>query len=176
VHNLGIQLAQLPTIYMITGLCSIVAGPLIGRASDAVGKLPIFYVGCTLTSVMVLIYTHLKVTPIGWVILVNCLLYVGVSSRMITSSALISAVPAAADRGAYMSLSSSVQQISGGLAAVIGGLIVMEGDGGRLERFDDVGYLLIATTLMTAVMMYFIGRRVENTFARVSATQSQSVD
>ena len=39
VHNLGIEFGQLPLVYMITGACSIVAGPLIGRAADAVGKL-----------------------------------------------------------------------------------------------------------------------------------------
>jgi predicted MFS family arabinose efflux permease len=161
VHNLGIRLEQLPTVYMITGLCSIVAGPLIGRAADAMGKLSIFYAGCILTAVMVLIYTHLGVTPISWVIVVNCLLYVGVSSRMITSSALMSAIPGPMDRGAYMSISSSVQQISGGLAAVMGGLIVTQGSGGRLEHFDDVGYLLIGTTVATALLIYSIGRRVE---------------
>jgi predicted MFS family arabinose efflux permease len=168
VHNLGIQFAQLPTIYMITGLCSIVAGPLIGRASDGIGKLPVFYAGCALAGVMVLIYTHMGITAIGWVILVNCLLYVGVSSRMITSSALISGVPAAADRGAYMSISSSVQQIAGGLAAIIGGLIVSEGGSGQLEHFEDVGYLVIATMALTVLMMRSIGRRVEGNHARAS--------
>lgn len=165
VHNLGISLAKLPTVYMITGLCSIAAGPMIGRLSDAVGKFPTFCVGCVVTIVMVLIYTHMGVTPIGTVILVNCILYVGVSSRMIASSAMISAIPAAADRGAYMSISSSLQQISGGLAAIIGGLLVTEGVDGRLEHFENIGYMLVASTLITAAMMYSIGRRVEGTAA-----------
>jgi predicted MFS family arabinose efflux permease len=174
VHNLGIPLSKLPLVYMVTGLCSIVAGPLIGRASDAIGKLPIFYVGCTLTIVMVSIYTHLGVTPLGWVILINSLLYVGVSSRMIASSALISAIPAAADRGAYMSISSSIQQIAGGLAAIVGGLIVSEDTSGRLVHFEQVGYLLIATTLITSVLMYFINRRIEASRAHPAPTERSS--
>ena len=93
VNNLGIEFGRLPLVYMITGACSIVAGPLIGRAADAVGKFPVFGFGCAATITMVLIYTHLGVTPLGLVILVNSLLFVGVSSRMISASALISAIP-----------------------------------------------------------------------------------
>jgi predicted MFS family arabinose efflux permease len=160
VHNLGISLQRLPLVYMITGVCSIIAGPLIGRASDAIGKYLVFCLGCAATIIMVIIYTHLGVTPISLVILINCLLFVGVTSRMISASALISAVPQAADRGSYMSISSSIQQISGGIAAVLGGLIVTESSSGALQHFDTVGYMLVATTLITLVMMYFISRRI----------------
>jgi predicted MFS family arabinose efflux permease len=161
VHNLGIEFDRLPLVYMITGASSIVAGPLIGRAADKLGKFVVFCFGCAATITMVLIYTHLGVTPIGLVILVNCLLFVGVVSRMISASALISAIPAPSDRGAYMSISSSIQQISGGLAAIVGGLIVSEAATGALEHFDVVGYVLVGTTLITLAMMYFISRSVE---------------
>jgi predicted MFS family arabinose efflux permease len=160
VHNLGIAFSRLPLVYLITGACSIIAGPLIGRASDAVGKFLVFCFGCVATIIMVTIYTHLGVTPLSLVILVNCLLFVGVSSRMISASALISAIPNPADRGSYMSISSSIQQISGGIAAVLGGLIVTETSTGALEHFDTVGYVLVGSTLITLVMMYFISRRI----------------
>jgi predicted MFS family arabinose efflux permease len=160
VHNLGISLERLPLVYMITGVCSIIAGPLIGRASDAYGKFLVFCLGCIATIIMVLIYTHLGLTPISVVILVNCLLYIGVTSRMITASALISAVPQPADRGAYMSIGSSIQQISGGIAALLGGLIVTESGSGALQHYDVLGYVLVGSTLITLVMMYFISRRI----------------
>jgi predicted MFS family arabinose efflux permease len=160
VHNLGISLQRLPLVYMITGVSSIIAGPLIGRASDIYGKFLVFCLGCVATIIMVLIYTHLGLTPIRVVILVNCLLYIGVTSRMITASAMISAVPQPADRGAYMSISSSIQQISGGLAAVLGGLIVTQSGSGELQHYDVLGYVLVGSTLITLVMMYFISRRI----------------
>jgi predicted MFS family arabinose efflux permease len=160
VHNLGIAFGRLPLVYLITGACAMIAGPLIGRASDAVGKYLVFCFGCAATIVMVTIYTHLGVTPLSVVILINCLLFVGVTSRMISASAMISAIPQPADRGSYMSISSSIQQISGGIAAVVGGLIVTETGSGALLHFDIVGYVLVASTLITLVMMYFISRRV----------------
>jgi predicted MFS family arabinose efflux permease len=160
VHNLGIAFSRLPLVYLVTGASAMIAGPLIGRASDAVGKFLVFCFGCVATVIMVMIYTHLGVTPLSVVILVNCLLFVGVSSRMISASALISAIPHPADRGSYMSISSSIQQISGGIAAVVGGLIVTESSTGALEHFDTVGYVLVGSTLITLVMMYFISRRI----------------
>jgi predicted MFS family arabinose efflux permease len=161
VHNLGINVDRLPLIYMVTGIFAMIFGPLIGRASDAIGKFNVFALGCAASVVMVLIYTHLGVTPLAGVIVVNVLLFIAVSSRMISSSALISAVPSPLDRGSYMSISSSLQQISGGIAAAAAGIIVKEGPSGVLEHIDILGYVLVATTLLTLIMMYFISRKVE---------------
>jgi len=60
-----------------------------------------------------------------------------------------------------MAISSSLQQISGGFAATLAGIIVKEAPDGAIEHFDRVGYVLVSTTLLTLVMMYYISRRVE---------------
>jgi predicted MFS family arabinose efflux permease len=161
VHNMGIALDRLPLVYMVTGIASMIAGPLIGRASDALGKFAVFAAGCAITILMVTIYTHLGVTPLAVVILVSVVLFIGVSSRMISSSALISAVPNPADRGSYMAISSSIQQFAGGIAATIAGLIVTQRADGTIEHFEVIGYLLTVTTLSSLAMMYFIQRRIE---------------
>jgi multidrug resistance protein len=170
VHNLGIPIDRLPLIYMVTGVGAMIAGPLIGRISDAVGKFIVFAFGCAATIIMVTIYTHLGITPLAVVVLVNVLLFIGVSSRMISSSALISAIPNPLDRGSYMSISASIQQFSGGIAATVAGLIVIQRPSGALERFDVLGYLLVATTLISLAMMYLISRRVEQPAALPAAT------
>jgi predicted MFS family arabinose efflux permease len=161
VYNLGISLQQLPLVYMVTGAISMIAGPLIGRMADAIGKFRVFLLGSVITIVTVLIYTNLGRTPLLWVILVNSVLYVGVSSRMIASSALVSGIPTPTDRGSYMSISSAIQQVSGGLAAMAGGMIVSEASTGALLHFDRVGYVLVCTTLITLLMMHVISRLVE---------------
>jgi predicted MFS family arabinose efflux permease len=161
VHNLGIAIDRLPLIYMVTGVAAMIAGPLIGRASDALGKFMVFTFGCAVAIIMVTIYTHLGVTPLAIVMLVNVLLFIGVSSRMITSSALVSAIPNPQDRGSYMAISASIQQFSGGIAAAVGGLIVTLGPDGTLEHFDVLGYVLVASTLISLSMMYLISRRIE---------------
>jgi predicted MFS family arabinose efflux permease len=160
VHNLGISFDQLPMVYMITGGCAIFTGPLVGRASDYFGKFKTFTFGTAMSIVMVLVYTHLGVTPLLEVIIVNALMFVGIFSRMIPSQALMSAIPAPASRGSYMSVSASIQQISGGIGSLLAGLIVYEGDGGRIEHFDQLGYVVILSSLISLTMMYFIHKLV----------------
>jgi predicted MFS family arabinose efflux permease len=160
VNNVGVPLARLALVYVLVGSFSVIAGPLIGRASDRFGKFNVFAFGCAITIVMVVIFTHLAITPLWVLASVLVILQIGIFSRMISASALMSALPAPADRGAYMSISSSLQQVAGGMAAILSGMIVIESADGVLVHFDRVGYVLVGTTLLTLSMMYFIDRRI----------------
>jgi predicted MFS family arabinose efflux permease len=176
VHNLGLPIEKLPLVYMITGAFSIVTGPLIGRASDAYGKLKVFSFGCAVTIVMVVIYTHLHPIPLWVLAAVIVVLQIGIFSRMISSSALMSALPKPADRGSYMSISSSLQQMSGGIAAVVAGLIVVQTPGGNLQHFDTLGYVLVGTTLISLALMALIDRKISGTTpAAAQATEVAAV-
>ncbi|CAM6001086.1 unnamed protein product [Sphagnum balticum] len=160
VHNLGIEQSSLSLLYLITGLCAIVTGPLVGRATDRFGKLPTFIFGATLTVIMVLIYTNLGRSPFWTVVVVNAVMFVGIFSRMIPSQALMSAIPAPESRGSFMSINSSLQQISGGIASVVAGLIVTEAPDGHIEHFNILGYVLVGTAVITTLQMFGINRRV----------------
>lgn len=160
VQNLGIPVEQLTVVYLVTGLVSAIMGPLIGRASDAFGKFRVFAFGCVLTVVMVVIYTRMTNVGLWILIVVSAVLQIGIFSRMISSSALMSALPKPADRGAYMSISSSLQQMSGGIAAMLGGLVVTQAADGRLLHFEVLGDVIVCTTALSFVLMYFVNRRV----------------
>jgi predicted MFS family arabinose efflux permease len=160
VNNLGISLQRLPLVYMVTGLCSIFLGPMAGRLSDRIGKYAVFTIGSLLSMVMVVVFTHLGVTALVSVILVNVLLMAGISARMVSASALTSAVPEAADRGAFMSINSSVQQFSGGIAAGVAGLIVSQDPQGRLQHYDTLGFVVCGTIAVAITILYFINREV----------------
>lgn len=161
INNLGITLAQLPLVYLITGAFSIFFGPIIGKLSDRIGKFNIFCLGTVLSIVMVLVYTHLGITPLWELIALNVVLFIGISSRMIASSALLSAVPDAKDRGAFMSVNASTQQLAGGLGALIAGVIVIQSTSGKLVRYDVLGYVVIGAMLLATLMLYFLNLRVQ---------------
>jgi predicted MFS family arabinose efflux permease len=163
VSNLGIDIAHLPTIYLVSGLFSIFTGPLVGRASDAFGKFPTFAFGSIVSIVMVLLYTQLDhfghVTLIT-VIAVNVLMFVGIFSRMIPSQALISAIPEASQRGSFSAVSASLQQLSGGLGSVLAAAIIAQNADGTLRHFDRLGYIVVATSLVSLTLMYFVQKSV----------------
>jgi len=126
VHNLGISLDRLPLVYMATGLAAMAAGPLLGRLTDSVGKFRMLSVSTLLSCAIVLWYTGFGTTPIGLVIFVSCLMFIAITGRMVSTMAMTSAVPAPSDRGAYMAVSASMQQLAGGVAASVAGLIVVQ--------------------------------------------------
>ncbi|MGD0584167.1 MAG: MFS transporter [Oryzomonas sp.] len=161
VNNILVPETQLSEIFFITGVVSIFTGPFLGKQADKYGKYRLFVFGSVLSIFMVMIYTHLGPNPIWVVIMTNIVLYTGISSRMISSSALISGVPEMKDRGAYMGINSSIQQVSGGIAAFVAGLIVYQpAKNAPLQHFDTVGYVTACTMLITLGMMFFIDRQV----------------
>ncbi len=160
IHNLGIIMDQLPWIYFITGASAIILGPFIGKLSDRIGKFTIFLIGSVLTFFMVAIYTQLGITPLWELIVLNVVLFAGLTARMISSSALLTAVPDAKDRGAFMSINASTQQISGGIASIIAGFIVVQTTSGKLERYDTLGYVVMASMVLATVMLYYLNKRI----------------
>jgi predicted MFS family arabinose efflux permease len=161
VSNLGIALASLPTIYLATGIATIFAGPLVGRAADKIGKLRVFFIGTALTIITVIIYTNLGPTPLWLVILVNIVLFIGIFSRMIPFQALMSQVPAPTQRGSFNAINASIQQLSGGLASLVAGHIVLVGVDGRIQHYDIAGYVVVATSLLTALLLLKLQRGMD---------------
>jgi len=161
VNNLGISIEHLPTIYLITGLCTIFVGPLVGKAADTFGKTPVFMAGSVVTIIMVTIYTHLGVVPFATVILVNVLMFIGIFSRMIPYQALVTSVPDITKRGSFNAVSASIQQFAGGFGSIVAGHIVAFGADGKLQHFALIGYIVIGTTITTAVLAWHIQNGIQ---------------
>jgi predicted MFS family arabinose efflux permease len=160
VHNLGIDILDLPTIYLVSGLFSIFTGPLVGRASDRFGKFPTFVFGSAMSIVMVTIYTHLPPVTLAVAITVNVLMFVGIFSRMIPSQALITAIPEPSQRGSFSAISASLQQLSGGLGSVFAAAIIAENADGSLRHFDRLGFVVVGTSILALIVMYFVQKQV----------------
>ncbi|MGL5889303.1 MAG: MFS transporter [Bacteroidia bacterium] len=154
-NNLGLTLEQLPYIYAITGVFTIIVGPLAGRLSDKIGKYKLFFIASLITMTFCIIYTNLEMAGFWVVAIVNTVMMVAVTARLISASALITAVPAAPDRGAFMSINSSVQQISGGIASIIAGLIVAKDPKTQmLLHYPVLGYV-VSASMIVALLLYF---------------------
>lgn len=160
VHNLGIDLHHLPMVYMITGISTIFIGPIVGKAADTFGKFRVFFVGTVLSIVLILIYTHLGEISLLTLILVNTIMFVGIFSRMIPFQAFVSTIPAVNQRGAFNAISASIQQLSGGIASVIAGLIVIITPEGKLMHFDVLGYIVVATSVIALFFVWLLHRAV----------------
>lgn len=175
-NNLGVAIEQLPFLYVITGVFSIFFGPIIGRISDKAGKFQTFVFGSIVTIVFVGIYTQLGLSPFWLVVVLNILLFVGISSRMISASALTSAVPAPQDRGAYMSINASLQQFSGAFASMIAGKIVYQSADEKLQNYPILGFVVIAAMIIAIFLMRMLNRMIQRNPAGKAATVQPEPD
>ena len=155
VNNLGVDPGDLVIIFTATGLSSIIIMPVIGKLSDKFNKLLIFTIGSVWAIALVLIYTNLDRIPLWQVIVINILLFIGIMSRIVPSTAMVSGIPEMKDRGAFMSIMSSLQQLAGGVAAVIAGLIVhQETKTSPVENFNILGIVVAGCILITIYGLY----------------------
>jgi predicted MFS family arabinose efflux permease len=162
VHNIDVSQAQLPLVFGITGISTMVILPVVGRVSDSLGKFRVFVVGTILASAMVIVFTHLSISPLWETILVNIVLFAGIMSRMVPATALMTAVPDSRDRGAFMSVNSSLQQISGGVASIVAGAIIIQHtSNGPLENYNLLGFACVATMIVCVGLLYSIHKHVE---------------
>jgi predicted MFS family arabinose efflux permease len=155
INNLHITQQLLPMLFMVAGVSSLFIMPVIGKLSDRFDKYTIFAAASVWMMVMVVLYTNLSVTPFWLVIIFNILMMMGIMSRMVPASALTSAIPEMRDRGAFMSINASLQQIAGGIAAAFAGMIVTQKSKfSPLEHYNTLGYVIVCLSVISVILMY----------------------
>ncbi|MEY2830467.1 MAG: hypothetical protein RIQ33_2325 [Bacteroidota bacterium] len=161
VNNVHISQKQLPLVFMFTGISSIIIMPLIGKLSDKFNKFILFAIGSIIAVLMVVIYTNMHIVPLWQVIVVNMLLFMGIMSRIIPATTLNTSIPEMQNRGAFMSITSSLQQIAGGLSAILAGFIVhQQSNTSPLEHFDTLGYLVAILILISIWFVYRVNKMI----------------
>ena len=163
VHNLGVSLDRLPMIYMSSGILGLLAGPLLGRLADRIGKFRLLAIASIAGMLIVWWWTGLDRVPFWLAIVGNCTLFATIAGRQVSTMALISGVPALPDRGAYMAVSSSMQQFAGAVSSSVSGLLVVQSTSGRIENYHLLGWVVIAAMALTLVQMRNVDKMVKRT-------------
>jgi predicted MFS family arabinose efflux permease len=156
VSNVGFTEGQLEQIYFFGGLSTIIASPLIGKLADRIGKLKVFTIFVSISIIPVLFITNMPRVDI-WITLIATSVFFAVSSgRFIPAQAMVTATVEPQNRGSFMSIVSSMQQLSAGLAAYIAGLVVVKQTNGEMLYYNWVGLMSIAAAIVTL----FLVRRI----------------
>lgn len=162
INNLNVTDEQLPLLFMVAGIATLIIMPVIGKLSDKIDKFKIFTFASIWLIIVVVIYTNMTPVALWVVMLLNVTMMIGIMGRMVPSMALTSALPEIHDRGAFMSINSSLQQIAGGIAAGIGGMIVVQKTKlSPLEHYDTLGYVVAIITVLCIFMVYRVSTLVK---------------
>ncbi|MDB6130367.1 MAG: Major facilitator superfamily 1, partial [Verrucomicrobiales bacterium] len=156
VSNVGLTERQLPLIYLVGGLCTLVTMNLIGRWADRAGKPKVFRVMSLTAIVPIVALTNLPHVPVILAIMTSTAFMICMSGRMVPAMALMTATVEARYRGGFMSINSSVQQFSSGLFAYVSGNMIGQSEGGGMTHFGWVGVVSISCVLLCIFLARFL--------------------
>jgi DHA1 family inner membrane transport protein len=157
VANVGLKESQLPLIYLIGGIFTIISSPWVGRLADQKGKRKVFYYGGVFSFLPILLVTNMKPVPLYAILIVAALFFMAMGARMVPAMAIASSTVAPQQRGSFMSVLSSVQNFSAAMAAYLAGQIVVKNENGYLENYHHVGWLAVALSFLA---IYFVSKVV----------------
>lgn len=147
VSNVGFTEHQISYIYLIGGGLTFFTSPLIGKFADKHGKFKTLSLFIILSTIPIFLITNMPAIPFYYVLIVTALFFVFGGGRMIPAQAMITSVVLPQQRGGFMSITSSVQQLSTGVAAIVAGAILTTNAQGQFENYQYVGYLGIIISL-----------------------------
>lgn len=147
VGNIGFSQDNIFLIYLVGGILTIFTAPRVGKLADKRGKYPVFVIFALLSIIPVWLITNLWPMPLWAVLAISGLFFITINGRMIPTQAIVSSVTTPQQRGGFMSINSSMQQLASGLAANVAGAIVIEAPNGRIEHYNWVGWFSICLIL-----------------------------
>lgn len=163
VGNVGFTEDQLFYIYLVGGGLTIFTSPWVGKMADKHGRLEIFTVFGVLVMIPILVVTHLTPVPLWIALCITGVFFILANGRIVPSTTMVTSVIRPENRGSFLSIRSSIQQISSGLAALIAGFIISEKPstitpGSKaLINYEYVGYVAI----VFSIIVLFIARKLK---------------
>ena len=159
--NLGLGDDAVSLMYMLGGALTVFSLPLVGRLVDRFGPVPVFAAGTTATAAVILATTHLPPgLALALVFAVTSFFFVVSGGRTVPALTLVTGVVRPENRGGFMSLRASFNQLGMGAASLLAGLIIAEGPGGELLHYGTVGWVAVgfsALALLLATRLRVVG-------------------
>lgn len=150
--NAGMQVSEVPWIYLCGGMATLLSARYFGRLTDRVGKVRMFQRLALAVTVPLMATTLSQGLPLWGLLVISTLFFTVMSGRMIPGMAMISSSVEPRLRGTFMTLNSAVQSASMGLAALVAGLIIGRDAQGQLTLYWVAGLLGVLASLLSVWM------------------------
>ncbi|MEO0734034.1 MAG: MFS transporter, partial [Bacteroidota bacterium] len=147
--NIGFTDEQVSLVYFVGGLLTVVLLPLFGRLADRYGRLLIFSLASFFALMSIYLLTNLDTESTLVGLLVTSFFFIVASGRTVPGTTMITSVVRPENRGGFMSIRQSVNEMALFACTVVAGFIVTEDpETGKLAGYHFLGYF---TMLMSVV-------------------------
>lgn len=153
--NCGRTPMDLPIIYAVAGVCTLVSMNVIGWATDRFGAKRMFLFCAGGAVMMTLIITNLHYVSLFGAVAVTCCFMMLASGRIIPAQTMMLRASDPALRGAFMNLNTAVSHFATAVGPLITGSIVGEEyAGGPLTGFATAGLVAAACGCVAIVFSF----------------------
>lgn len=169
-RNLGFPRERIGLMYLGGGVASLVAMQVAGRVIDRTGARLVAVAG-TAVAVFALWQTFLPTLSPLHPVAFSTLFMSGTSVRAIAFNTMTSRVPRPNERGAFMSLQSTVQHFASALGAFTSSKLLSSEPSGRLIGAERLAVATLGLSVLMPVLLFMLERRLD---ARAAAERARA--
>lgn len=155
--NIGFSDYEITYIYMLGGIFSVICLPLFGRLADRFGSIKIFTVSSCFAIFSIYAITNLDTHSILLALTVTSSFFIVASGRSVPATTLVTSVVKAENRGSFMTIRSSLNELGLAISSAIAGAIIVEDSSGELIQYNYVGYI----TIVMSIIAIFLARQLK---------------
>jgi predicted MFS family arabinose efflux permease len=153
--NMGLPREELSRLYFFGGIASLIAMQTGGRITDRIGAVKTVWAG-TIFVLLALIPGFMRQDPGFSAVVVGVLFMTGTSIRAIAFNTLTSKIPAPNQRGAFMSLQSTVQHLASAAGAFASSRLLVSDNDGKLIGMPLVAAISVVVSLAVPLVAQVI--------------------
>lgn len=154
INNHGFPEQRIPLMYFLGGFASILPAVLIGKITDRMGAKRVYVLMVFLAAIPVLIITNVQHMSVVFIFFIMVTYFILGSGRMIPANTIVTSSVSQVTRGSFMSIRSVFIELGEGVAAFIGGQILVKTSDGKFQHFNWLGYLATAICFSTLFFAY----------------------
>lgn len=160
VFNVGFTNAQIPYIYLVGGISTMLLSSPIGKLADRKGKFKVFTIMALSGVIPIALITNMPRIPFYFVLIVTGIWFVLSTGRAIAAQAMVTEVVPPKTRGSFMSINAAVQQLAVGIYSALAGLIVYNDSSNKIYNYSLTGVIAIAIIFICFILAYSLNKAI----------------
>lgn len=154
--NVGFSDYQITYVYAVGGILTSFLLPAFGWLSDRFGHAQVFVVASFFALFSIYAVTNLPAVSIPLALVATSSFFVVATGRNVPATTLITSVVTPEQRGSFMSVRASINELSLFLASIISGFIVVKNQDNSLGHYHLLGYFAIGMSVIAAVFVFVL--------------------